>query len=275
METIQNLKRLIFGGILLMTGLFFTGCNESKAPAQAELEGYWVLKTINDQSVEKAFEGAKPTLEFNFADSTVYGTGGGNRYTGKFSYTNGILSAPNLASTNMLCVEPNQEAEFLIEISNGNNSLSIVDGILTVSRDNKTVLEFVKGEAKSEQPETKAIAPNSENLAGTWTLIVINSKKVSDVFTGADAVYPTIEFDFEKGKIFGTAGCNNYNAAFDLAGDSLNVKPMMMTMKACPDLAGQNEFRELLSDKSTISIPSKNILHFLKKGEICLVFEKK
>lgn len=271
MRTNRLVKVMSFVAIVLFAGFILQSCDKTKPPTNAELEGYWVLKTINGQSVDSVFAGAKPSLEFNFADSTIHGTGGCNRYTGQFTYKEGALLAPNLATTRMLCVEKNMEGDFLTALSNAKNTLSIVNGVLTLTQDKKVVLEFVKGTA---EPELLSTPLTAETLLGVWELTEINSQDAAKVFTGVDAICPTIEFNFDQNKVFGTSGCNNYNATFTLTDAQLAVGPIMSTMAACPNLSGEGAFTKLLADTSMLSLPSKDILQFSKNGELRMVLQK-
>lgn len=135
--------------IACVFGMFLQSCDKKSAPTQSELEGLWVLKSLNGSPATDGFKGALPTLEFNFQDSIVSGTSGCNRYTGKFIYKEGSFAAPNLASTRMLCLDPTKEPEFLLELTNEGNTLSIVNGLLTISHDEKVVLEFTKSATDS------------------------------------------------------------------------------------------------------------------------------
>ncbi len=42
----------------------------------------------------------------------------------------------------------------------------------------------------------------------------------------------------EDGKLSGSAGCNNYNASYQVDGDSLTIGPVASTKMACPEPPG-------------------------------------
>lgn len=258
----------IFSLVLCATLLLSSCDSKPKQLQQADLEGLWVLKSLNGKAAKEAFSGAIPTLEFNFQDSLVYGTGGCNRYTGAFTYKDGFLAAPNLASTMMLCTEDNSEPQFLLALSNVNNIPSIVDGVLTITHDGVVVLEFEKGTA---QTEAQPVAVDANALKGTWTLKSIDGAEAGSLY--AEAV-PTLTFDFDESRIYGNAGCNNYNAQFSLADTQLVVGPVITTRMACPSLEGEGLYTQAIADTSSLTLPNENVLQLTKKGTVLLVFEK-
>lgn len=271
MKTINLIKATALLVVLLVAGLSFQSCNQAKPLTQSELEGYWVLKTINDKEANALFLGAQPTLQFNFADSTISGTGGCNQYSGAFTYKDGVFSAPNLAVTQMLCTEDNDEGQFLLELTNANNKLSIVNGLLTVAHDGKVVLQFEKGQAPTE---TASSTLDISKLAGEWKLKNIDGIDATSKFTGEGAQIPTISFNVTENKVSGNGGCNTYRAAFTLNNNQLILGPIMSTQMACPNLEGEAQFTQAIADTSIISLPNENVLQVAKNGTVLLEFEK-
>ncbi|SHG06064.1 META domain-containing protein [Dysgonomonas macrotermitis] len=257
--------------IALVSGLFLQSCDKKNAPTQAELEGFWVLKTMNGEPAANLFKGPQPTLEFNFQDSIVSGTSGCNRYTGKFSYKDGNFAAPNLASTRMLCLDENAEPEFLLELSNAGNSITIVDGILTIAHDEKVVLEFEKESTPPQDGIVAKIAP--EQLDGSWVLTNIGGDDASVKFKDS-ATYPTLTFNIAENRVTGNGGCNVYNGGYKLTNNQLIVDKVVSTMMACPNLEGEGLFIENLSDTSTVSFLGADVLQLAKNGNVVLQFTK-
>jgi heat shock protein HslJ len=256
----------------LFIGLALQSCNLSKPLTQAQLEGYWVLKKMNGTEASNNFKGALPTLQFNFGDTTISGTGGCNKYSGAYTYKDGVLTAPNLAVTQMLCLEGNLEGQFLLELGNETgNTLSLVDNVLTFTKDGKVILEFEKGEAPAETP---VVAIDSTSLSGTWVLKNIDGADATAKFTGDKAQVPTLTFNFDNNKITGQGGCNRYNAPFALKDGQLVVGPILSTKMACANLEGEAQFAQALADTSLITMPNENVLQLAKKGTVLLEFEK-
>lgn len=269
MKTKGLFKIVSIFSLVLGATLFLSGChNKPKQLEQTELEGFWVLKSLNGKAAKEVFSGAIPTLEFNFQDSIIYGTGGCNRYTGGFTYEEGFLSAPNLASTMMLCTEDNAEPQFLLALSNVNNIPSIVDGVLTITHDGVVVLEFEKG---TPQTVAQPVGVDANTLKGTWNLKSIDGAEAGSLY--AEAV-PTLTFDFAENRVYGNAGCNSYNAQFSLTDAQLILGPVITTRMACPNLEGEGLYTQAIADTSSLTLPNENVLQLTKKGTVLLVFEK-
>lgn len=235
---------------------------------QAKLDGYWVLTEINGTKAEEVFKGAIPSLEFNRTDSMIAGNAGCNRYFGQYKIDeqNQFL-APTIGSTQKLCLEDNQEAEFLKALGASAVLGFNEAGNLIFTKDNVVVLSFVKGEA----PVAAAAATpvTVESLTGAWTLKSMGSEDVKVLFAEK---LPTIEFDAE-GMAFGNSGCNNYRTKTTLEGEVLSFGPLMGTKMACPHLEGEGKYTELLNGQLTASI-SEDVLTLSKDGQAVLEFIK-
>jgi len=271
MKGINSTKTFITLIAVFFSALIFQSCNNVTPLTQEQLDGYWVLKTLNGDDAKSQFAGALPTLQFHFEDNTISGTGGCNRYTGEYTYKEGIFSAPNLASTRMLCVENNNEGQFLLQLSNANNTLTIENGLLTISHDNKVVMQFEKGTT----PAVTQNQFNSENLSGVWTLKIIDGVDASSRYTTEAGKIPTITFDFNESRISGNSGCNNYNAPFSLnENGQIIISHPVSTMMACPNLEGEGQFVQAITDTSMLTLPDANTLQFVKKDVVSLIFER-
>ncbi len=267
------MKRILKSAIILIATVTFIfglqSCNSVKPIDKTQLEGYWVLKSLKGEDAKAAFEGSIPSIEFDFSQNMVFGSGGCNRYTGSFNLTEqNMFTATNSASTMMMCVDPNKEPLFLSTIATPELLLSLSkDGVLTFTKDKEVVLEFVKGEA----PSTKAMAEaiNAESLAGLWTLTSIAGGDMSSLFADRK---PTMEFSADN-KIFGNAGCNTYNTAYTLEENTITFGPVASTKMACPNLKGENMFTNLLATPLQAELNGDK-LTLLKSGEVVLEFVK-
>jgi len=126
-------------------------------PTTGELSGTWVLKTLNEQDASTLFAREIPTLEFDFGRKVIFGTGGCNRYTGRFVLINEQMSSPNIASTRMFCFDPNAEDEFFNALQQ-NKTLTLKEGILQMKDEkNKVLMEF-----RREKDNSLELAYNSQ-----------------------------------------------------------------------------------------------------------------
>lgn len=256
--------------VVAFSALSFQSCTNATPLTQEQMDGYWVLKTLNGEDAKSHFAGALPTLHFNFDEGTVSGTGGCNRYTGAYTYKDGVFSAPNLVSTRMLCAEDNAEGQFLLELSGLNNILSLENGLLTITKDKKIIMQFEKGETPAG-----SFNANAETLQGEWKLKVIDGADAASLYTTDPGKVPTLNFNFAENRIAGNSGCNNYNAPFALAEDGrLVVTNPVSTMMACPNMEGETRFIQAIKDTSMLTLPDANTLQFAKGDMVSVVFEK-
>lgn len=91
----------------------------------------------------------------------------------------------------------------------------------------------VLASACAAQP-TQAQAPD-----GSWTLVSLDGSTE----IGADAGGKDITLQFiEEGRVAGSAGCNQYNAAYTVDGAAISFVQPVSTLMACqPELVMQNE----------------------------------
>jgi len=243
-------------------------CNTSKPIEQSSLEGYWILKSLNGEEAKEAFKGKIPSLQFDFTNNSVAGNGGCNSFGGEFTLSEtGIFSAPNLFATQMACFQENKEPEFLKALSTPDLTILFNEnGELIFKKDDTVILEFVKGEAPSENNIT---AISSESLTGIWNLTSIADGDMDKLFVEKK---PTMEFA-EDNKVFGYAGCNTYRTSYELNGDTITFKPVASTMMACPSLQGETLFTGLLTTPLQAMINGDKLI-FSKEGNTVLEFTK-
>lgn len=264
------MKKITGVAILLatITVIIMQSCGTVNQPLNLnDLNGQWVLKTLNGKQADTLFTRQLPTLEFNFESKTISGTGGCNRYTGRFILINNILTAPNLATTRMMCIEPNAEDEFF-RVFQSDNTLSVKDGVLSVRNNkNKVVMEFGKSTESGQNID-------AHQLNGTWVLSQMRNQPAIQIFTGAGATIPNFTFDVENRKITGMAGCNRFNTGGMVEGNKLILSGAITTRMACPNLQGENQFLEEFRGELRFSMPDNNTLRLLKNNITVLEFKR-
>ncbi|MDH6343417.1 heat shock protein HslJ [Parabacteroides sp. PFB2-12] len=119
------------------------GCGVSQQAIKLnDLEGEWVLKTINGREVSTSFSKSLPTLQFDFKEKLIHGSGGCNRYSTRFVLVNNHMTTSPVVSTRMMCLDPNIENEFFRALET-ESWLFIKKGILTFRNEkNAVVMEF-------------------------------------------------------------------------------------------------------------------------------------
>lgn len=224
----------------------------------SNIEGFWILKSLNNQASKDIFQEEIPTMKIDLEDKTVAGYAGCNRYNGSFSFSEGIFSAPNLASTRMMCASDNQENQFLAMLTKS-NEVSINDGDLTFTNEGRIVAQFTRGIDK-------------DLLTGKWVLESMANQDLDILFLTTEQV-PTIEFNLEEGRIGGNAGCNKYGASFTVNDQYITINQILATRMACPNLQGENLFIGALTGISKIEM-SVDLITFYKEDTVTLRFKK-
>lgn len=263
------IKSIVF--LFTITAVAFTiiSCNSVKPIEKSQLDGYWVLKTMNGQDAKSLFAGTLPSIEFNFADSLVTGNAGCNSYNGKFSLNDkNEFTVPQLAMTMMLCQEANKEGDFTKAM--GEKSILSIDanGLLTFTQDNKVVFQFEKGEKPAVVTTIETATP--QLIVGSWILSTMSGEDVNVLFAEK---LPTAEFDTITNKISGNAGCNGFSATYKLEDGVLTLGPVISTKMACPSLDGESKLVKLLETPFEASLNDGN-LTLSKDGKAVLTFQK-
>lgn len=256
------LKVSFFIAMILSLGIMSQSCKSMKPTDDGKrmqnISGTWVLKSFNEQDASKIFTRKLPTLTINQATNQISGFGGCNGISGTFTYKDGIFSAPNMISTMMFCEDASQEPQ-LVKMLGEANKVEVVNGVLTFKQKGKVVAEYIQG-------------IDAESLKGEWSLQSIDGKDVSSLF-GEDR-HPSIEFFAADNKIAGHAGCNRYNATYQLEGSVITVGPVASTRMACQHMDGEYKFINALSETSSITVLDNTII-FSKAGKETLKFVKK
>jgi heat shock protein HslJ len=186
-------------------------------------------------------DGVKATAEFT-ADR-IAGSGGCNRFTGRYTVDGSTIAIGPLASTAMACIETVMAAEtdYLARLDEA-ATYSVSGNALTMSdAAGKVVLTFTES-----VPVT---------LTGTtWSATGINNGKQAVVSLVADTTVTAV-FG-EDGTITGSAGCNTYNGTYEVSGTDLTIGTLATTMMACePDVSTQEaDYLAALARVTTYSI---------------------
>lgn len=187
----------------------------------------WVLVSYMDQEgvLAEPLPGTNTTAQFQ--DGQVNGNSGCNNFFGGYEVDGHNLSVGPLASTEMFCGSPpgvmDQENSYLAALASA-ASFAIEGGQLVIAdSEGETVLIYNVAEPKS--------------LTGNlWQVLSYNNGKeaVVSVIIGTEL---SAVFD-EEGQLSGSAGCNNYSAAYEVDGELINIGPAITTRMACSDPEG-------------------------------------
>lgn len=220
------------------------------SPAQNTLEGpLWRLDSfVNNQGqVTPTVNNSRTTAGFNAGRAS--GNAGCNQFGASYTLAGNKLTVSQAMSTAMACPDPAimaQEAAFLDALSKAAtyqvtaNKLEIKDGA------GKTILTFT------------ALPPTA--LVGTtWLANGVNNGR-----QGVEGIVAGVEMSAvfgADGKVTGSAGCNTFNATYQVNGDKITIGPAATTRKACPQpiMDQEAQFLAALSKATVYSIRDQRL----------------
>lgn len=231
--------------IILFIGVLFISQVKAQDVPKEQLADKWILKTINNRPTGELFTNKTPYIIFNFDIEQISGNSGCNMFNGKFNYGGGKFEAPNIESGNDVCPGNSDEAQ-LIKLLNKSSKLSIMNGELIFTQDDKPVLVFYRS-----SPLT------SNDLSGIWKLETIKGDKVK---ADSPLQTPTLEFDFSNYRLNGNTSCNTYNAPFSLSKNVLEVQPLITTRVACEKMDIEKKFVETFTNRMDIDLENGKLV---------------
>jgi heat shock protein HslJ len=217
------------------------GWGGGEEPPQPLVGPVWLLTSLNDQSPAA---GTTVYAEFG-ADGSVTGTDGCNRFRMPYTVTGSTISISGPgAGTLILCPPPIMEqADAFRQALASATTYSIAGSTLILIDGNGTVVATFMAQDQALAGTAWQVVNYNNGQGGVVTLI--NGTQITATF-GAD------------GRIVGSAGCNQYNAAYTTSGGTITVGAPASTRRFCaaPDGVMEQEGRYLtaLQSAATYSI---------------------
>ncbi|MCX7097899.1 MAG: META domain-containing protein [Methylococcales bacterium] len=205
----------------------------------------WTLNSLQGQAPLPG-----PSITANFENGKVYGNDGCNQYHTAYTLNADKLSfAKNMATTMMACPEPvMRQASTYASLLMKTASYQI-DGaqLVLLDTNHKSLATFSK---------------QSADLAGTsWQVTGSNNGKQAVVSVVKDTTL-TLNFGTD-GRLSGSAGCNNYTAAYTASGKSLKIEMPASTRKLCAAPVGvmeqEAQFLKALATVATYQLDGKRL----------------
>jgi len=195
----------------------------SEASTVSGLEGIpWILQSYMDAKGEvvNVIAGREVTAEFN--DNQINGNAGCNNYFGTYEVDGDHIAFSEIGSTEMFCEQPigvmKQEIDYLAALSTASSFQMEDNQLIIANADGKEVLTFVQLKPMpfigtewhleyytTEAGDSKPLLPESE---------------VSLIFN-------------EDGRLSGSAGCNNYQSAYETEGSAIAIEQIVATRAYC------------------------------------------
>jgi len=208
--------------VFILGTLVLAACTSGSGNLEGSLWRMTAYRNADGEMVETLPE-VKTTAEFT--DGQVGGKAACNTYNGPYEVDVDQISFGLMMSTMMACPPPIMDQEM--------GFLAALEMVATFEVKDETLTMFdVGGEIVLE---FAAVEPAS--LVGTnWLLNSYNNGKggMQSVVIGTE-----ITADFgDDGTMSGSAGCNNYNAAYEATDDTISIGAAASTMMACMDPEG-------------------------------------
>lgn len=116
---------------------------KAKPLSASDLTGTWKLQSITGATSNVYFGEAVPSITFNFETKKVNGRAGCNTYNSTFELTEKTITVNRPMTTRMACQYMEGENKFIESIT-GTSDITLENGTLTLRRDGKHLLSFVK-----------------------------------------------------------------------------------------------------------------------------------
>lgn len=194
------------------------------------LEGTsWVLASLPEKTLAN---GSPATI--SFSEGRASGTDGCNRFMMGFTTNGSQIQFPTQPAGTLMACPPGvqEQAQWFMQAVTSAQSFHVADGRLTLMDANgKELATFIE---------------QRQELAGTaWNATGINNGRQALVGLVADSTV-TLNFGTD-GTVFGSAGCNSFNAGFEQSGGTVSFKPAATTRKMCPDPAVMEQEQAFLN----------------------------
>lgn len=246
---------------------FVFSCRSAKeVTALPAINGEWSIVEINGAAVVPVAGQELPFIGFETSTGKVYGNSGCNRFHGTFDVNAdpGKLDLSALASTRMMCMDMVLENNVMNALKNVSGYKKVGNKIALTNSSNRPVILL----------DTKTTTSKIAALEGEWKIVEVNGEAIpTDI-----EKKPFLNFDVQKKRIHGNAGCNMINGGFITKEDSplaISFPAVAATMMACPDMTLERKVLKALNEvKSFEIVTDKNIAFHDEAGVLKLKIAK-
>lgn len=127
---------------ILLMGFLLYSCSGQEI-SKGDVDGIWFLKEIEGEEAAYVFGGGLPTVNFDWEQQKVYGTGGCNRYSVNYKLDQDKIKFDSLSSMDVLCEDTATEERFLRLLSESEN-MKIEENALVFMKGKKVLLRFLR-----------------------------------------------------------------------------------------------------------------------------------
>lgn len=178
----------------------------------------WLLVGYGDENTLTPVEPGTTITAIFSEDGNITGSGGCNYYAGSYEVNDDQMSIGPVATTGAICpVGSEQEQNYLTALGSAETFRLFGQGLSITYDDGRGILIY-----------TSANLP----LTGTlWTLNAVEGEPITEGIS-ITALFEPGE-DGKPGSVAGSAGCNNYSAAYQVDQENLKIETPAATRKAC------------------------------------------
>ncbi len=212
---------LAIGAIAVITAACSATGGASGAPAGGTggtIEGVnWRLTQLpSGDSLADVPQGV--VADARFAVGRVTGSGGCNSFTGPAIVSGASIKIGPLASTEMACDGAGGDVEkvYLANLVAAASYTATADALTIFDAGGTEILVYAAGPANP--------------LVGDWNVTGYNNGNEAVV---SPTVGTELTATFTEDQVSGSAGCNQYNGAYTLDGDTITIGPLATTRMAC------------------------------------------
>ncbi len=199
------------------------------------------------------------TITLDFDAGQAGGSAGCNFYGGAYTLEGNQVKwgEPYFTVTEMACQEPlmQQETDYMAMLQNAETLALEGERLVIQTLDGTLIFE-------------PAAAAELEGT--TWFLQgIVKGEAIMSLWLDEN-----ITLAFEEGSIGGSAGCNQYNAGYELDGSSLTLGPIASTMMACEEDVMQREieFLAALGNVAGFEVTRETLTLLDAKGQDVVIF---
>lgn len=248
-------KTFVLFGILTV---FLLSCISLSAKTKKKIINLngtsWELSQIIKRGKEQEFP-QNANITINFADNKINGNSGVNSYFGGYKIKNNSILTANAATTLMAGPEELMKIEQrFLEILQNSPRITYSNTTLSLRNKNGEIWIFEKLDLKEKLLDTK------------WKLSEMGQTKLPE---------KEITISFDKNKVNGNSGVNNYFGSYEIKNNSIKIGPVGSTRMAGPENLMKIEFEylKLLQDSKTIEFNNNLLILTTSDGKV-LKFEK-
>lgn len=177
-------------------------------------------RTFIGTRAEPAAPGDVAKVRLSFKNGMISGSGGCNSMSGAYQVVGGVLTAAQLATTEMACPEPAMKMDTWLATLLSGATVKLDGDILTLSRDGVTLTLTDRTVAQPDLPLAQGT---------NWVLDGIGQgDTVSSVPAG---VTSTLTFEGSQANV--AFGCNSGGGEFGMSDATFTFGPLVSTRMAC------------------------------------------